>query len=85
MNKYELKPCPFCGGHPCAEVAYPQKEFRIYCTGVDPCCCAEMRLSFEDAGYGNGNHMTFYEIAKVMDELTELWNARYVDDGNEED
>ena len=82
MSNYELKPCPFCGGIPTAEIAYPQKMFRIYCVE----CCAEMHLYFDDCILrGGSNHMHFDEVTKIIGTLTEMWNERYVDDGNEED
>ena len=73
----ELKPCPFCGGEAVAEVAVFQREFRIYCTGEDEWVCpANMRLSFDDAGLGNGSVIAFDEMQKIMNDLVEHWNRR---------
>ena len=77
MENNELKPCPFCGGTEiCAEISYLTKEFRIYCSNADEPCVAEMRLSFADAGLGNGEIIDFEEMAKIIQQLVDLWNKR---------
>ena len=71
----ELKPCPFCGSEViCAEISYYVKEFRIYC--ADNGCVSEMRLSFEDAGLGEGGVIDFEEMQTIMQQLVDLWNTR---------
>ena len=86
MEHNELKPCPFCGGEPYAEIDYDHKEFKIYCLGGNPCnCLAEMRLSFADAQLGDGSVISFDEAIKIMNELIELWNARNEEDEDDEE
>lgn len=73
MKETELKPCPFCGcEHIIAEINGLSKRFVIYCED----CIAMMELSFVDAQLGDGSFMSFYEVRKIMDELTENWNRR---------
>lgn len=73
----ELKPCPFCGGTEIyAEVSYITKEFRIYCAEPDCNCLAEMRLSFADAGFGNGDIIGFDEMTTVIKQMIDIWNTR---------
>ena len=73
----ELKSCPFCGGTEIyAEVSYLTKEFRIYCANADEPCAAEMRLSFADAGLGNGEIIGFGEMNTIIKQLVNLWNTR---------
>ena len=75
---FELKHCPFCGGETVnAEVAYLHKEFRIYCASADEIgCAAEMRLSFADAGLGDGSLVDFDEMQTIMKQLVDVWNTR---------
>ena len=80
MSASRLKFCPFCGGTIVyGEINYTNKEFVIRCESNDD-CLAEMRLSFADADIGNGEIVSFYEIRKIMDELTEAWNRRAKDE-----
>lgn len=73
----ELLPCPFCGGEEIyAEVSYITKEFRIYCADPEEGCVAEMRLSFADAGLGNGEIISFEEMTTIIQQLIDLWNTR---------
>lgn len=73
----KLKSCPFCGGTEiCAEVSYLTKEFRIYCANTEEPCAAEMRLSFADAGLGNGEIIDFEEMTKIIQQFIDLWNTR---------
>jgi hypothetical protein len=73
----ELKACPFCGGTEIyAEVSYVTKEFRIYCASPDCDCVAEMRLSFDDAGLGDGSIIDFKEMTTIIQQLVDLWNTR---------
>ena len=73
MKDTELKPCPFCKcEHIIAEINGLSKRFVIYCED----CIAMMEISFVDAQLGDGSFMSFYEVRKIMDELTENWNRR---------
>ena len=75
----ELQSCPFCGSTAIyAEVSYLTKEFRIYCANADEPCAAEMRLSFADAGLGNGEIISFEEMTEVIQRLVDLWNTRTI-------
>ena len=77
MRMDELKTCPFCGGTEIyAEVSYVTKEFRIYCASPDCDCVAEMRLSFGDAGLGDGSIIDFKEMTTIIQQLVDLWNTR---------
>lgn len=74
----ELKPCPFCGcSTVIAEMCNLDKMFRVFCEE----CPAGMELSFADAQIGLGEFISFYEMQKIMDEMTDAWNRR-VGDGN---
>lgn len=76
----ELLPCPFCGEEEiCAEISYLAKEFRIYCASGG--CIDEMRLSFEDAGLGEGGTIDFAEMQKIMQQMIDLWNTRTPKEG----
>jgi hypothetical protein len=71
----ELLPCPFCGEEEIyAEISYLAKEFRIYCASGG--CTAGMRLSFEDAGLGEGGTIDFAEMQTIMLQMIDLWNTR---------
>lgn len=69
----ELKPCPFCGGEAIvAEICYLDKSFHVYCEE----CPVGIMLSFADAGIGQGEFVSFYEMKKIIAELEEAWNRR---------
>lgn len=73
----KLKPCPFCGENEVyADISYAAKEFRIYCNSPMTDCVAEMRLSFADAGLGNGEVIDFEEVLKIIEQMIDLWNTR---------
>ena len=76
MNN-ELKPCPFCGNvNVVAEVDTINRRFAIYCVDPEESCLAEMNLYFSDAGFGKGERISFEEMGKAMQELTDKWNNR---------
>lgn len=80
----KLKPCPFCGSEEVyAEVCYELKEFRIYCADPDTDCVAEMRLSFADAGLGEGEIIDFKEMTTIIEQMVDLWNTRTPERGGE--
>jgi hypothetical protein len=81
MKEIKLKPCPFCGCDAVAEICNITKEFRIFCEH----CPATMHLSYVDAQLGDGSFISFYEVRKIMDELTELWNERADNEQRETD
>ena len=73
----ELLHCPFCGStEVSAEISYITKEFRIYCANPEANCSAEMRLSFADAGLGDGEIIDFGEMTSIIQQLMDLWNTR---------
>ena len=73
----KLKHCPFCGSSEIyAEVSYITKEFRIYCADAECDCVAQMRLSFADAGLGDGSIIGFNEMQTIIQQMVELWNTR---------
>ena len=75
LTMAELKPCPFCGSeNVIAEINNLDKEFVIFCE--NDCCRAEMKLPFADTMVGNGEFISFYEMQKIMDDLTNAWNRR---------
>lgn len=76
MPEIELKPCPFCGGEAVAEICNDLKELRIFCES----CPAEISLSFEIAGLDDGSCISFSEMRKAMDTLTDFWNVRATDE-----
>jgi hypothetical protein len=86
MANTELKPCPFCGGTEVyAEISFLTKEFRIYCADPESSCPVAMRLSFSDAGLGDGSIVSFYEMETIMEQLIEAWNRRADNEQREAD
>ena len=74
MNEIKLNNCPFCGGESIiSEIDYTSKVFRIYCED----CPATMELSFKDAKIGSGAFISFYEMTKIIYDITNSWNTRF--------
>lgn len=75
MKEVRLKPCPFCGGEAVAEVVQKKRYFEIYCSE----CPAKINLPFCELNLGDGSVVSFDEMARAINELTNLWNGRATD------
>lgn len=81
MTETKLKPCPFCGGKAVTEIVQNERYFEIYCSR----CPVKINLPFCELNLGDGSVVSFDEMARAIDELTNLWNRRATDGKAEAD
>ena len=75
MIRYELKPCPFCGGKPRLEDKYRSfiagKSERVAVVICQNCGARASRIRISD--YGKTSHST-----EATEEAVRIWNNRPV-------